>query len=421
MGDANTVWMLVATSLVLLMTPALGFFYAGLVRAKNAINTLMMSFAALAFVGLGWALLGYSLAFDAGGPLVGGLSAIALRQVDLAPRGTTPQLLFMAFQGSFAIITAALVSGAVAERMRFGAYLAFLSLWSLVVYAPVAHWVWGGGWLSTLGVLDFAGGTVVHINAGVAAVAAALVLGARREQTHEEPQAHHIPFTLLGAALLWFGWFGFNGGSALAADSAATLAFVNTLLAPMATIVVWLTIDALRHGRASAVSLATAAVVGLVAITPAAGYVGPLGAIGLGALAAFPSYLALRWRPRSRLDDALDVFAAHGVGGISGALLTGLLAQQRWNGSVDGLLFGHPGQLLLQLVGVLAVATYSGLATVLVLKVIALVLPLRVSALDEEIGLDLSLHGEHAYPSAERAAHPTLQPAPVEAQLAGTD
>ena len=306
---ADTAWMLVATALVLLMTPALGFFYGGLVRAKNALNTLMMSFAALGFVGIGWALVGYSLAFSPGSSWLGDLSRVFLKGVGLDAQGSIPHLLFMAYQGTFAIITAALISGAIVERMQFKAYLIFLTLWGIVVYAPIAHWVWGGGWLGKLGALDFAGGTVVHVNAGVAAVVAALVLGARKDYARQAILPHNVPFVLLGAGLLWFGWFGFNGGSALAANAIAALAFTNTMLAPAATLVVWTLLDLTRTGKATAVGAATAVVVGLVAITPAAGFVSPIAAIALGAVAAFPSYYVVLWRARTRLDDSLDVLA----------------------------------------------------------------------------------------------------------------
>nr|MBA3895302.1 ammonium transporter [Gemmatimonadales bacterium] len=267
---ADTAWMLVATALVLLMTPALAFFYGGLVRSKNSLNTMMMSFVALGAVGIVWALAGYSLAFAEGNALIGGTAHLFLEGIGLEASGTIPHLLFLVYQGTFAIITAALISGAVVERMRFGPYLAFIVLWTLLVYAPMAHWVWGGGWLMERGVLDFAGGTVVHINAGVSALVAALVLGVRKDYGRQAILPHNVPFVLLGAGLLWFGWFGFNGGSALAANELAALAFSNTALAPMATLVVWVLLDYYRTGRATAVGGATAIVVGLVAITPAA-------------------------------------------------------------------------------------------------------------------------------------------------------
>ena len=291
---ADTAWMLVSTALVLLMTPALAFFYGGLVRSKNALNTMMMSVASLGFVGVAWALLGYSLAFAEGSAFVGGLSKALLAGVGLEPQGTIPHLLFMAYQGTFAIITAALVSGAIVERMRFGAYLAFITLWSLVVYAPVAHWVWGGGFLAKMGALDFAGGTVVHINAATAAFVAAVVIGQRKDYARQAILPHNVPFTLLGAGLLWFGWFGFNAGSALAANGTAALAFVNTMLAPAGTLVVWTVLDLLRNGKATAVGAATAIVVGLVAITPAAGFIGPLPALVLGHGGRLPELLRAR-------------------------------------------------------------------------------------------------------------------------------
>jgi ammonium transporter, Amt family len=400
---ADVAWMLVATALVLLMTPALGFFYGGLVRSKNALNTLMMSVAALGFVGVSWALLGYTLAFAPGGALVGDLSRLFLKGVDLEPQGTIPHLLFMAYQGTFAIITAALISGAIVERMRFSAYLAFLTLWGLFIYAPVAHWVWGGGWLAKMGALDFAGGTVVHINAGAAALVAALVLGARKDYGRQAFLPHNVAFTVLGAGLLWFGWFGFNAGSALAANASASLAFTNTMLAPAATLVMWTLLDLLRTGRATAVGAATGMVVGLVAITPAAGFVGPMAALAIGGLAAFPSYYALLWRARTRLDDSLDVVAAHGVGGTVGALLTGVFASKAWNGTADGLLYGNPGQLGIQAVAVLAAIAYSAIGTLVLLKLVGLVIPLRAESNDEGMGLDISQHGEEAYARGEGA------------------
>jgi len=417
---ADTAWLLVATALVLLMTPALAFFYGGLVRSKNALNTMMMSFASLGFSGVAWALAGYSIAFAPGSAVSGGLSRALLAGVGLEPQGSIPHLLFMAFQGTFAIVTVALISGAIVERMRFAPYLAFLTLWGLVVYAPVAHWVWGGGFLSRLGALDFAGGTVVHINAGAAALVAALVLGPRKDYARQAILPHHVPFTLLGAGLLWFGWFGFNAGSALTAGTSAVLAFVNTMFAPAATLVVWTLLDLRRSGRVTAVGAGTAAVVGLVAITPAAGFVSPLSAILLGGIAAFPSYFALLWRARTRLDDSLDVVAAHGLGGTVGALLTGVLAQKTWSGVSDGLFFGNPRQLPVQALCVLAVAAYSGAATFGLLKLLAAFVPLRASAKDEGLGLDVTQHGEEAYTRGEGAilvlhdapASPMALPAP---------
>jgi Amt family ammonium transporter len=400
---ADVAWMLTATALVLLMTPALAFFYGGLVRSKNALNTMMMSVCALGFVGVAWALLGYSLAFAPGNPAVGGLSYVFLRGVGLDAQGSIPHLLFMAYQGTFAIITAALISGAVVERMRFGPYLIFLTLWSLVVYAPVAHWVWGGGFLARLGALDFAGGTVVHVTAGSAALVAASVLGPRKDYGRLAFLPHNVAFTLLGAGLLWFGWFGFNAGSALAANASAALAFVNTMMAPAAALVAWTILDLRRTGRATAVGAATAIVVGLVAVTPAAGYVSPLAAMALGFVAVFPSYFALQWRTRTRLDDSLDVVAAHGLGGTVGALLTGILAQKAWSGAADGLLFGNPRQLAVQALAVAAAMAFSALGTFGLLKLIGAFMPLRAASRHEGLGLDVSEHGEEAYTHGEGA------------------
>ncbi len=396
-------WMLISTALVLLMTPALAFFYGGLVRSKNALNTMMMSVVALGFVGVTWTLVGYSLAFAEGGSFVGGLRHAFLAGVGLEPQGTIPRLLFFCYQGTFAIITAALVSGAIVERMRFGTYIAFISAWSVIVYAPVAHWVWGGGFLAKMGALDFAGGTVVHVNAAVAALVAAVVIGKRKDYARQAILPHNVPFTLLGAGLLWFGWFGFNGGSALAANGSAALAFANTMLAPAGTLVTWTLVDLLRTGKATAVGAATAIVVGLVAITPAAGFVAPLAALALGALAALPSYFALLYRARTRLDDSLDVVAAHGLGGTVGALLTGVFAAKAWNGSTNGLLYGNPAQLGIQAVAVLAAIVYSGVVTFLLLKGLSLVTSLKVERREEGLGLDVSQHGEEAYADHEGA------------------
>jgi ammonium transporter, Amt family len=401
-NPADTAWMLISTALVLLMTPALSFFYAGLVRNKNSLNTMMMSFVALGVVGVTWATVGYSLAFSEGGSLLGGWTNLGLNGVGTEAKGTIPHVLFMAYQGTFAIITAALISGAVVERMRFGPYVVFIGLWTLLVYAPVAHWVWGGGWLMTRGVLDFAGGTVVHINAGVSALVAALVLGPRKDYGRQAVLPHNVPFTLLGAGLLWFGWFGFNGGSALAANEIAGLAFSNTFLAPMATLVVWSLLDYSRTGRATAVGAATGIVVGLVAITPAAGFVSPAGALILGAVAALPSYFVIALRSRTRIDDSLDVFAGHGVGGLTGALLTGVLAQKIWNSAGnDGLLFGNPAQLGVQVIGCLSAAAYAGIMTFVILKGLAVVMSLRAVPRVEGVGMDVSQHGEEAYASGE--------------------
>ena len=397
--------MLISTALVLLMTPALAFFYGGLVRSKNALNTMMMSFISLGFVGIAWALLGYSLAFSTGGNWIGDASYAFLNHVGLEVRDPAavkiPHVLFMSYQATFAIITAALISGAIVERMRFSAYVTFITLWSLVVYAPIAHWVWGGGWLAKMGALDFAGGTVVHVNAAVAALVAALVIGKRQEYPSSSLLPHNVPFVLLGAGVLWFGWFGFNAGSANAASPIAGLAFATTFLAPAATLVTWSFLDIIRSGKPTAVGAATAIVVGLVAITPAAGFVSPMGAIILGAIAAVPSYLGLIVRAKTSLDDSLDVLAAHGLGGTVGALLTGVLATKAFNGVADGLFYGNPKQLGIQAVAVVAAIIYSAVGSFVLLKVVGLFIPLRADAQDELEGLDITQHGEEAYLHAD--------------------
>jgi len=400
---ADTAWMLIATALVLVMTPALGFFYGGMVRAKNALNTMMMSYVALGFVGIAWALIAYSLAFADGGGFLGDLRFAFLRGVGLEAKGTIPHILFASYQGTFAVITAALISGAIVERMRFGPYITFITLWCIGVYAPIAHWVWGGGWLGKLGALDFAGGTVVHINAAAAALVGAVVLGRRKDYMRQAIIPQNVPFTLLGTGVLWFGWFGFNAGSALGANPTAALAFGNTMFAPMATLVVWSLLDLMRTRKTTAIGAATAIVVGLVAITPAAGFVSPLSAIALGGIAAPASYFAIVYRATTRLDDSLDVVAAHGVGGTVGALLTGILAEKSWNGVADGALFGNPKQLGIQVAAILATIAYSAVATFVIIKVIGFGFNLRASAKEEGIGLDVTQHGEEAYSRGEGA------------------
>jgi Amt family ammonium transporter len=339
---------------------------------------------------------------SSGSPWIGGLSLAFLNGVGLEPSGaivaiTFPHVLYACFQATFCIITAALISGAIVERMRFVPYLVFITLWSLVVYAPVAHWVWGGGWLGTMGAWDFAGGTVVHVNAGVAALVAAVTVGARRDFKKTGLIPHNVPFVLLGAGLLWFGWFGFNAGSALLANGVAGLAFATTMLAPAGTLVVWTLLDLMRQGKATAVGAATAIVVGLVAITPAAGFIGPMNAILLGAIAAVPSYFGLVIRAKSSLDDSLDVVAAHGLGGTVGALLTGVFADESLNGLFSGLMYGNPGQVVTQATAVGATIVYSGIATFVLLKVIGAVMPLHADAAEESEGLDMTQHGEEAY------------------------
>ena len=410
MNQADTAWMLISTALVLLMTPALAFFYGGLVRSKNALNTMMMSFISLGFVSVLWALIGYSLALSPGNNWIGDTSMALLNGVGLANTGsilgdllTIPHALYMAFQGTFCIITAALISGAIVERMNFKAYLLFICLWSVVVYAPLAHWVWGGGFLADMGAWDFAGGTVVHVNAGVAALVAAIVVGKRSDYGSSSILPHNIPTVLLGAGLLWFGWFGFNAGSALAASPIAALAFVTTMLAPAGTLVVWTVLDIMRSGKPTAVGCATAIVVGLVAVTPAAGFISPMNALILGAIAAVPSYLGLMIRAKTSLDDSLDVVAAHGIGGTAGAILTGVFADKALNGLFDGALFGNPAQVGIQAAAVGTAIVYSGAMTFILLKVIGLIMPLRATVNEEGEGLDISQHGEEAYLHSEGA------------------
>ena len=401
----DTAWMLAATAMVVLMTPALGLFYAGLVREKNTLNTFMMCLAALGVATVTWAAIGYSFAFDDGNGFIGGFGHAFLHDVTFAPReGTTiPELLFMVFQASFCIVTVALVSGAVVERMRFGPFLAFATLWSIFVYAVLAHWSFGGGWLQDGGTLDFAGGVPVEMGSGFSALAAALVVRARKDYGRQALLPHNAIYVLVGAGLLWFGWFGFNGGSGFSAGNASVLAFTNTLLAPACALVVWIALDMIRGRQATAIGAGTAVIVGCVGITPAAGFVGPGWAMALGALAALPSYAVILWRPRTRVDETLDVLAAHGVAGLTGILFIGFFAQQSWNGVADGLVYGNAGQLWDQALAVLATPAYAFVATFVILRVIALFTPLRVSEREEAIGMDIVEHGEEAYASGEGA------------------
>src|SRR5438067_7738906 len=397
LNPADTAWLLISTALVLMLTPALGLFYGGMVRAKNALNTLMMGFSALGFVGLTWAFFGYSIAFGHSSRWWGGSEYFFLRGIGLEAKGSIPHVLFFAYQGTFAIITAALISGAIVERMRFGPYIAFITLWSLLVYAPIAHWVWGGGWIGKLGALDFAGGTVVHINAAAAALVCAVVVGSRKDYARTAVLPQNVPFTLLGAGLLWLGWFGFNAGSALGANKIAALAFANTMLAPTATLVVWTLLDLVRTKKATAIGAATAIVVGLVAVTPAAGFISPISAIALGAVAAFPSYFALLLRAKTRLDDSLDVVAAHGVGGVVGGLLTGVFARTTWNpNGGNGVIAGNWRQLGVQAIAVLATLVYSLVVTFVIVKALGFVTSLRTDTKEEGLGLDFTQHGEEA-------------------------
>jgi ammonium transporter, Amt family len=403
--SGDTAWLLVSTALVLMMTPALGLFYAGLVRSKNSLNTFMMSIGALGVVTVAWMIVGYSLAFDGHGSLVGGLHNAFLHGISLGakPGLRIPALLYVVFEASFCIITAALISGAVVERMRFGPFLIFMTLWACLVYAPLAHQVWGGGWLAQHGVLDWAGGVPVEMASGFSAFAAAIVVGARKDYGRQALLPHNGVYALLGAGLLWFGWFGFNVGSALASGRGATLAFANTLFAPAGTLVVWLVIDLLRARKATAIGAATAIIVGAVAITPAAGYVSPMGALGLGMLAALPSYAFIMWRPRTRLDESLDVLAAHGLSGVTGMLFVGLFALKAWNGIGNGLAYGDASRFLWQVTAIAVACAYAFGATFVLLKTIGVFTALRVSERDEGLGLDVSQHGEEAYSRGEGA------------------
>jgi Amt family ammonium transporter len=401
----DTAWMLIATALVLLMTPALGLFYAGLVRSKNTLNTFMMCVAAIAVATVTWAVIGYSLAFDGEGDLIGGLGHAFMQGVDFAPRGegTIPELLFFAFQATFCIITVALISGAVVERMRFGPFLLFSALWSVLVYAVLAHWAFGGGWLIEGGTLDFAGGVPVEMASGFSALAAALVVGARKDYGRQALLPHNAMYVLLGAGLLWFGWFGFNGGSGFNTGEASALAFVNTLLCPAATLVVWFALDAIRGRKATAIGAATAIIVGCVLITPAGGFISPGWALLLGALGAIPSWAIIAWRTRTRVDETLDVLAAHGTAGLLGILFIGFFAQESWNGVSDGLFYGNAAQLWDQVLAVLAAPTYAFVMTFVLLKVIGALMPLRVSDREEATGMDVTQHGEEAYVTGEGA------------------
>jgi ammonium transporter, Amt family len=397
----DTSWLLVSTALVMLMTPALGFFYGGLVGKKNVLSTLTHSFFILCLISVQWVLWGYSLAFspDTGAGLIGGLGWVALKGVGFDPNpdyaATVPHQAYMAFQMMFAVITPALITGSFAERVSFKAYVLFSLLWATLVYDPIAHWVWGtGGWLHTLGALDFAGGTVVHISSGVSALVAAILIGRRLKSS--EP--HDATMTILGASLLWFGWFGFNAGSALAAGGLATSAFVVTNTATAMAGLTWLTVSWLHKGRPSVLGMAAGAVAGLVAITPASGFVDVSGSIIIGLGAGSICYLAMQLRPRLKVDDALDVWAVHGIGGTWGALATRIFATVAINSAgADGLLQGNPGQLLIQAVAVASTWIYAAVATFVIVKVIDLTIGMRVKESDESLGLDRSQHGEIAY------------------------
>lgn len=403
LNAGDIAWVLTSTALVLVMTPALAFFYGGMVRKKNVVSTLNLSIIVMGLLSVQWVLVGFTLAFGPNiGGLIGGLNYLGLDGVGAAPNadyaGTIPFLLFAAFQMMFAIITPALITGAFVERVRFLSFLIFTVLWATLVYDPVAHWVWGvGGILRSLGALDFAGGTVVHITAGYSALAFAMVIRARRGFGKAPMEPHNIPYTILGAGLLWMGWFGFNAGSALAANAVAVQALVTTNTAAAASGVVWMILT-WRDNKPSVLGIVTGAVVGLVAITPAAGYVTPLAALAIGAIAAPLSYYAMRFRQQRKLDESLDVWACHGVGGTWGALATGLFATTAVNSAgANGLFYGNPQQFIVQLIAVVATIVFAFGVTFLLAKGLNATLGLRVSENAEEVGLDLSEHGERAY------------------------
>jgi Amt family ammonium transporter len=399
----DTAWILASAALVLLMTPALGFFYAGMVRRKNVLGTIMHSFFMVALISIQWLVIGYTLAFGPDiGSLIGGLDYMFLSGVGAEPHGTyattVPHLAFMMYQGMFAIITPALITGAFAERMKFGAFVVFSLLWATLVYDPICHWVWGGGFLGALGALDFAGGTVVHISSGVAALAAALVMGPRLGYPKEPILPNNLTLTVLGAGVLWFGWFGFNAGSALAANGLAANAFVTTHMATAAATIGWALGEYLHRGKASMLGAASGAVAGLVAITPAAGFVSPVSAVVIGLVAGFLCYNAVVMKARFGYDDSLDVVGVHGVGGSWGAIATGLFASTAVNSAgADGLFLGNAALVGKQIVGVGVTIVYSFVMTFVLLKIVDAVVGLRLSEEEEITGMDLSLHGETGY------------------------
>jgi len=406
-NTGDTAWILISTALVMLMTPGLALFYGGMVRKKNVLGTIMHSFIIIAVISIQWVLWGYSLSFgpDKGG-LIGGLEWFGLNNVGLTPNvdyaPTIPHQAFMIFQMMFAIITPALITGAFAERMKFSSFLVFTLLWSTLVYDPVCHWVWAvGGWIRNLGALDFAGGTVVHISSGISALVAALLIGRRKGYGAEHMAPHNLPMTVLGAGLLWFGWFGFNAGSAVASGGLAVSAFVVTNTAAAAATLTWVIIEWLQRGKPTVLGAASGAVAGLVAITPASGFVGPVSSIIIGAGAGFVCYVAVSMiKPLLGYDDSLDAFGVHGIGGMWGALATGLFATKLVNpAGNDGLFFGNAGLLFTQLIAVVVTVVYALVVTLILLKVIDWTMGLRISEEDEVMGMDLTQHGESGYTS----------------------
>ncbi len=399
----DTAWILVCCSLVLLMTPALAFFYGGMVRRKNVLSTLTLSYIFMALIGVQWIVYGYSLAFgsDING-LIGGLNFLGFQNVGASPNAdyskTIPHTLFAAFQMMFAVITPALITGAFVERVKFKSFLLFSLLWATMVYDPLCHWVWGqGGWLKSMGVLDFAGGTVVHVAAGFSALAFALVIGPRRGYGNSSIEPNNIPLTVLGAGLLWVGWFGFNAGSALAANGVAVNALLTTNSSAATAGIVWMMLSWL-DGRPSTLGIATGMIVGLAAVTPASGYITPLAAMVVGAVAAPLSYYAMRFRERRRLDESLDVWACHGMASLWGMVATGLFATISVNaGGANGLFFGNPNQICIQILAVVTTMIFSFTMTYILAKLLNISIGLRVSPMEEEVGLDISSHGERSY------------------------
>jgi ammonium transporter, Amt family len=402
--SGDTAFVLLSAALVMLMTPGLAMFYGGMVRRKNVLGTIMHSFVAIALVSVQWVLIGYSLSFgpDING-IIGNLSWIGLKGVGIEPNpdyaATIPHIAFMIYQAMFAVITPALIAGAFAERMKFSAFLVFTLLWTTIVYDPVAHWVWGsGGWLKNIGVLDFAGGIVVHITSGISALAAALLVGRRKGYLRESMPPHNLPMTVLGAGLLWFGWFGFNAGSALSSGGLSTMAFVATHIAAVSATLIWVIIEWLHRGKPTMFGAATGSIAGLATITPASGFVGPMPALVIGLLAGAVCYIALNMKGRLGYDDSLDAFGVHGVGGILGTLGAGVFAEKMINPSgADGLFFGNPHQLFVQIMSLSAVAIYSFVISMVLLKLIDWTIGLRVTDEEEMMGLDLSQHEESGY------------------------
>ena len=412
---ADTAWVLVSTAMVLLMTPALALFYGGLVRRKNVLSTFMHCFFALGLVTVQWVVVGYSLAFGPSqGGVIGGLDHLFLEGVGLEARGSIPHLLFCAYQLMFAIITPALIAGAFAERVKFSTYVVFTLLWTTLVYDPICHWVWApGGWLGARGALDFAGGTVVHLSSGASALVFAIVLGKRHGYPRQKMLPHDLTMTLLGAGLLWFGWFGFNAGSALASNEIAVLALVNTHVAAGAGALVWAGIEWVRHGKPSALGVASGLVAGLVAITPAAGFVGPVASLAIGAMAGGACFGGVLLKGRFGYDDALDAFGVHGLGGALGAVLTGVFANVVWNpAGRNGALLGGWGLFGENVLGVVVSAAYAGAVSFVILKVLDRVMGLRPDKDTELEGLDVTLHGEEAYAAMEGSM--AREAAPVE-------